>query len=141
MCGVPSASVLLTHFFIKIYLSHFILERVDVRCVWEVSSIRGQTATYWPKVLRTIATLLSHLGWDCSTMGHWRSKALYLPLALNSASCPQLTSTGSNRLGHLVISFSNIHLLLLFFRLFTQGHLLIDGSVEGQYVTQLILWK
>ena len=26
-----------THFFIKIYLSHFILERVDVGCVWEVS--------------------------------------------------------------------------------------------------------
>ena len=26
-----------THFFIKIYLSHFILERVDVGYVWEVS--------------------------------------------------------------------------------------------------------
>ena len=26
-----------THFFIKVYLSHFILERVDVGCVWEVS--------------------------------------------------------------------------------------------------------
>ena len=52
-----------THFFIKIYLSHFILERVDVGCVWEVSWRRGQTATYWPKVLLTIAALLSHLGW------------------------------------------------------------------------------
>ena len=39
-----------THFFIKIYLSHFILERVDVGCVWEVSWRRGQTATYWPKL-------------------------------------------------------------------------------------------
>ena len=38
-----------THFFIKIYLSHFILERVDVGCVWEMSCRRGQTATYWPK--------------------------------------------------------------------------------------------
>ena len=38
-----------THFFIKIYLSYFILERVDVGCVWEVSWRRGQTATYWPK--------------------------------------------------------------------------------------------
>ena len=28
--------------------------------------------------------------------------------------------------------------VLLFFRLFTQVHLLIDGSVEGQYVTSLV---
>ena len=52
-----------THFFIKIYLSHFILERVDVGRVWEVSWRRRQTATYWPKVLLAIAALLSHLGW------------------------------------------------------------------------------
>ena len=32
-----------TLFFIKIYLSHFILERVDVSCVWEMSWRRGQT--------------------------------------------------------------------------------------------------
>ena len=48
-----------THFFIKIYLSHFILEKVDVGCVWELR----QTATYWPQVLLTIAALLSHTGW------------------------------------------------------------------------------
>ena len=52
-----------THFFIKIYLSLFILERVDVGCVWEVSWRRGQTATYWPQVFLTIAALLSHSGW------------------------------------------------------------------------------
>ena len=51
------------HFFIKIYLSHFILERVDVGCVWEVSWRRGQTATYWPQVLLIIAALLPPLGW------------------------------------------------------------------------------
>ena len=67
-----------THFFIKIYLSHFILERVDVGCVREVSWRRGQTATYWPKVLQTIAALLPHLGWSCSTVGHWRPQALSL---------------------------------------------------------------
>ena len=33
-----------THFLIKIYLSHFILERVDVGCVWEMSWRQGQTA-------------------------------------------------------------------------------------------------
>ena len=63
-----------THFFIKIYLSQFILERVDVGCVWEVSWRRGQTATYWPQVLLAIAALLSHLGWGCSTVGHWGPK-------------------------------------------------------------------
>ena len=89
-----------THFFIKIYLSHFILERVDVGCVWEVSWRRRQTATYLPKVLLTIAALLPHLGWGCSTVGHWGPKALYLPLALMLASCSQLTptATGSSSL-------------------------------------------
>ena len=51
-----------THFFIKIYHSHFILERVDVGCVWEVSWRWGQSATYWPKVL-TIAAIFPHSGW------------------------------------------------------------------------------
>ena len=41
----------------------------------------------------------------------------------------------SNWLGHLVILFSKFHLLPLFFRLFTLVHLLIDGSVESQYIT------
>ena len=35
-----------THFFIKIYLSHFILESFDVSCVWEVSGRRRQAAAY-----------------------------------------------------------------------------------------------
>ena len=52
-----------THFFIKLYLSHFILKRVDVSCVWEVSWRRRQTAKYWAKVLlATIAVLHPHLG-------------------------------------------------------------------------------
>ena len=79
-----------THFFIRIYLSHFILDRVDVGCVWEVRWRRGQTATYWPKVLLTIAALVPHFGWGCSTVGHWGPKAPCLPLALTRASCPQL---------------------------------------------------
>ena len=53
-----------TNFFIKIYISqHFILERVDVGCVSEVSWRRRQTATYWPQVLLTIEALLSHSSW------------------------------------------------------------------------------
>ena len=38
---------------------------------------------------------------------------------------------------HLVILLFNVHLFPLFFRLFTQVHLLIDGSVEDQYVTKI----
>ena len=45
-----------------------------------------------------------------------------------------LSPTDSNR-PHLVILLFNALLLPLFFRLFTQVHLLIDGSVEGQYIT------
>ena len=52
-----------THFFMKIYLSHFILERIEISCVWEVSWKQGETVTYWPKVLLTIASLLPHSRW------------------------------------------------------------------------------
>ena len=69
----------------------------------------------------------------CSTVGHWVPKTLYLPLALNSASL-QLTPIDTSRLspGYIIVY---VHLLPLFFRLFIQVHLLIDGSVEGQYIT------
>ena len=49
---------------------------------------------YWPQVLLTTA-LFPHLGWSCSTVGHWGPKALCLPLALNLASCPQLAPTSN----------------------------------------------
>ena len=48
-----------THFFIKIYHSHFILERVDVGCVREVSWSGDKLL----QVLLTIAALLLHSGW------------------------------------------------------------------------------
>ena len=46
-----------------------------------------------------------------------------------------LSPTNSNSPRYLVILLSHAHLLPLFFRLFIQVHLLIDGSVEGQYIT------
>ena len=76
-----------THFFIKIYLSHFILERVDVGCVWGVSWRRRQTATYWAKVLLTIAAFLSHSGWAAQP---W----------VNEGPSPQ-SGTGSHSVGIL----------------------------------------
>ena len=80
-----------THFFIKIFLSHFIPERVTflvgenwvetrTDCYFEPSS-SDHSSTYFS----------SWLG--CSTVGHWGPKALCLPLALTSASCPPLTWT------------------------------------------------
>ena len=81
-----------THFFIKIYLSHFILERV-MFLVCERWAGDGDRLLYWPQVLLTIAALLPHLGWGCSTVGHWGSQALCLLLALTLASCLQLAWT------------------------------------------------
>ena len=77
-----------THFFIKIYLSHFILERLML-VVCEVSWRQGQTATYWPKVLLTIAALLLHSGWFAQPWVTEGPKPC-LPLALNLTSCSQL---------------------------------------------------
>ena len=58
-----------THFFIKIYLSHFILERVDVGCVWEVSWRRGQTVILTQSSSDHSSTSFS--SWlGCSTVGH-----------------------------------------------------------------------
>ena len=88
---------------------------------------------YWPKFFldHSSTSFSSWLG--CSTVGHWG------PKAIQSASWFSRWHPVSNWLeppGHLVILFSYFHLLLLFFRLFTQVHLLTDGSVEGQYITQ-----
>ena len=52
-----------------------------------------------------------------------------------------LTSNWLKPSGHLVILLFNTYLLPLFFHLFTQVHLWIDGSVEGQYITQIHSWK
>ena len=80
-----------THFFIKIYLSHFI-QRVDVGCVWEVNWRRGQTATYWPHVLLTIAALLSHSGSAAQPWVTEGCKPSVLKLILTLASCPPTDS-------------------------------------------------
>ena len=82
-----------THFFIKIYLSHFILERVDVGCVWEVSWRRGQTTTYWPKVLLTLAALLSHFDWAAQP---WITEGPSPLSVVGSHSAGILSSTGTD---------------------------------------------
>ena len=95
----------------------------DVGWVWEVSWRRRQTATYWPKVLLTIAALLPHLGWGCSTVGHWGSK----PSVWNWFSLRWHPISN-----WLTPSVSWLYFCLpsTCFHLFIQVHLLIDGSVE-----------
>ena len=159
-----------TRFFIKKYNSHFfILERVNVGCEWDVSWRRGQTVTYWPNVLLTIAALLPHSGWAAQP---WVTEGPSPLSGASSHSTGILSPTGTasrtdlSRLWHLVIFLLDDNLLpvgvrfchhhwiqsrpqvkvifrylwpdapvRLFFRLFTQVYLLIDGSVEGQYIT------
>ena len=93
------------------------------------------------QVLLTIAALLSHLDWAAQpwvtegpkpSVCHWLSirhlvsNWLQLKLLLTQAVCL------------LVIFLFDAHLVPLFFCLFTQVHLLIDSSAEGQYVTIIL---
>ena len=105
-------------------------------CMWEMSWRQGQTAILTPSSSLTIAALLSSLGWVAQLWVTEGCKALGLQ-AVSHASI--LSPTDSNCPRHLVILLSHAHLLPQFFRLFTQVHLLIDGSVEGQYITTVLL--
>ena len=91
----------------------------------------GDRLLYRPQSSSGHSSTSSSSWLGCSTVGHWGPKALCLPLALTSASSLQLTQA----ICALVILLFNVHLLSLFFRLFTPVHLLIDGSVKGQYIT------
>ena len=70
-----------THFFIKIYLSHFMLERVDVGCVWETSWRRVQTVILTQSSSFGHSSTSSSSWLGCSTVGHWGPKALCDPRA------------------------------------------------------------
>ena len=131
--------------------------------MWEVSWRRGQTATYWPQVLLTIAALLSHPGWAAQP---WVTEGPSPLSGAGSHSASILSPLELTDICVLVIFLFDTHLLpvgvrichhhriqprplvkvifrylrldapvSLFFRLFTQVHLLIDNSVEVQYVT------
>ena len=115
-----------TFFYKKKYISHTLFSKGLTLVVCERWAGDGDRLLFWPKVLLTIAELLPHLGWVAQPWVTEGCKSSVCKLILTLASCPPLTPSGSNRLGHL---------LPLFFRLFTQVHLLIDGSVEVQHVT------
>ena len=118
------------HFFIKIYLSHFILERVMFFVCerW----VETRTGCYFDPSSSDHSSTSSSSWLGMLNHGSLMAQS---PLSAAGSHTGILTPTNSNHLGHLVILLSYVHLLPLFFRLFTQVHLLIDGSVEGQYIT------
>ena len=109
--------------------------RVNVGCVGEGSWRRGQTSTYWPSNTSFSTWLFNR--------GSLRAQS---PLSATGSHFGIMSPTDSNSNWNWLkpsvapgYILSYIHLLPLFLRLFTQVHLLIDGSVEGQYVTSTIV--
>ena len=93
---------------------------------------RGQTVILTQSSSRNHSSTSSSSWLGLLNHGSLRAQALCLELVLTPlASCLELTQA----ICALVILLSHAHLLPLFFRLFTQVHLLIDGSVEGQSIT------
>ena len=84
-----------THFFIKIYLSHFILEKVMFVVCGRWARDRDRLL-YWPKFFLTIATFLSHLGLGLLNRGSLRAQS---PLSIAGSHFGILSPTDSNRLG------------------------------------------
>ena len=147
-----------TRFFVKIYLSHFILERVDVGYMWEVSWRRRETATYWPQVPLTIAALLPHsaglLNWGpegpSPLSGAGSHSGIFSPTGTATRTSTELSQAvcGTRLYNYLTYTCflwayasapnsttstgpSDIPISSTGCTCF-----LIDGSVEGQYVTR-----
>ena len=110
-----------TYFLIKLCISHTLFSRglmflLCVRGVWR----QGQTAILTQLLLLTIAVLLPHLGWGCSTGGRWGPQPSVCKLALTLAF---LSPTNSTATGTCLYSFIMLTCIRFFFRLFTQVHL------------------
>ena len=110
------------HFFIKILISHSLFSKG-----WCLLCVRDELETgtdlFWPKFFFAYSSTSSSSWMGLLNRGSLRAQS------------PQSASWFSS-LGILSLTHSN-HLTPTCFHLFTQVHLLIDGSVEGQYIT---LW-
>ena len=110
------------------YTSHTLFSN-GLRKGWCWLCVRGrleteQTATYWPQVPLTIAALFPHSAGLLNRGPEGPS-----PLS-GAGSHPGIWNSNSNSNCNCNSDiFDRMHLL------FTPVHLLIDGSVEGQYVT------
>ena len=95
----------------------------------------GDRLPYWPKffLARSSTSFASWLGL-LNRESLRAAKPSVCKLVLHAGI---LSPTFSNHLDTWLY-YCHVHLLLLFFRLFTQVHLLIDGSVEGQYITKAL---
>ena len=124
------------HFLIKKYnLSLVILERVMlVVCERWVGD--RDWLLYWPKFFLTHSSTSSSSYLGLLNRGSLRVQS---PQSAAGSHFGIFSPTNLNRPGHLVILLYHVHLLPLFFCLFTQVHLLIEGSVESQYIT-LLAW-
>ena len=125
-----------THFFIKIPLTLYSWNS------WCWLCVRGELEMGIDCYILTLSSSdyssTSFAFWlGSSTVGHWGPKALCLELVLTQASCPQLAPipTGTGIDPAVCGTWLYNCLTSTCFCLFTQVHLLIDGLVEGQYVT------
>ena len=126
------------HFLLKICLSHFIFERV-------LFLVCERWVGDGDRLLHTDTSSSDHSSTSFSSWlgllkrGSLRAQSRWLSFQHLVPNWLQLQLTQAVCV--LVIFLFGAHLLPLFFRLFTQVHLLIDGSVEGQYVTLVRSYK
>ena len=110
-----------THFFIKICIPHALFSRglMFLSCVREEWR-QGQTVILTQLLLLTIAALLPHLGWSCSTVGCWGPQPWICKLALTLAFRSPTNSTAASTCLYSLITPTCFR---FFFHLFTQIHL------------------
>ena len=115
----------------SINFSNFILERV-IFVVCERWGGDRDRLLYWSKFFLVYSSTSSSSWLGVAQL--WVTEGPK-PSVCHLLSLRHLASNCLEPSGHLVILLSNAHLLPLFFHLFTPVYLLIDGSVEGQYIT------
>ena len=119
------------HFFTKIYNCQTLFSKglMSVVCEGWVETGADSYIDPCSSLDHSSTSFTSWLG--CSTEGRWGPQPSNCKLVLTLAFLSSTTLVGRR---HLSLFFNNVHLIPLFFRLFTLVHLLIDGSVEGQYI-------
>ena len=131
-----------THFFIKIYLTLYSWKGWCWLCVSSGLETGTDSYTFTPSSSDHSST--SSSSWlGLLNRGSLRTAR---PQSANKFSRRNLVPNWlqlqlTQAVCVLVIFLFDIHLLPLFLRLFTQMHLLIDCSVEGQYVTYRYNYK
>ena len=112
----------------NMYLSPFIL---DVVCERWVET--GTDCYIDQLLLQTIAALLSHLGWGCSTEGHLGPQSSVCKLAL---SVTFLSSTNSTAAGSCLYSFMTSTCFRFFYTGASLDWRLDQGSIYNPYFSK-----